>query len=103
LREQDYLARYGGEEFCVIITGLPASRAAEVIGRMLRVTPDNQTFSAGVASWNGKESPDCLVARADGALYDAKRSGRNRVTVAGDERDPATAPGRELEPVVTGG
>ena len=100
LREQDYLARYGGEEFCVIVTGLPAGKAAEVVGRLLAVTPDGQTFSAGVASWDGLESPERLLARADEALYHAKHNGRNRVTVAeprAAQRDASTVPPRDLE------
>jgi diguanylate cyclase (GGDEF)-like protein len=97
LRDQDYLARYGGEEFCVIVTGLAAEKAADVVGRLLAVTPDGQTFSAGVASWDGVESPERLVARADEALYHAKRNGRNRVTLAGlsqHQRDELAAPPR---------
>jgi diguanylate cyclase (GGDEF)-like protein len=101
LREQDYLARYGGEEFCVMVTGLAAEKAADVLGRLLAATPDGQTFSAGVASWDGVESPERLVARADEALYHAKRNGRNRVTLAGlsaHQRDELAAPPRETAP-----
>jgi diguanylate cyclase (GGDEF)-like protein len=100
LRDQDYLARYGGEEFCVIVTGLTAGPAADVVARLLAATPDGQTFSAGVASWDGLESPEKLVARADEALYHAKRNGRNRVTVAEPrptQRDASDAPPRDLE------
>jgi diguanylate cyclase (GGDEF)-like protein len=82
LRDQDYLARYGGEEFCVMITGLVASNAKVIAERLLAVTPDGQTFSAGVATWDGVEAPERLVARSDEALYHAKHAGRNRVTVA---------------------
>jgi diguanylate cyclase (GGDEF)-like protein len=82
LREQDYLARYGGEEFCVMITGSPAARAVPVLERLLAATPDGQTFSAGVATWDGAEPAASLFARADAALYHAKRAGRARVIVA---------------------
>jgi diguanylate cyclase (GGDEF)-like protein len=82
LREQDYIARYGGEEFCVMITGSPAARAVPVLERLLTATPEGQTFSAGVATWDGAETAESLVARADAALYHAKRSGRARVIVA---------------------
>jgi diguanylate cyclase (GGDEF)-like protein len=82
LRDQDYLARYGGEEFCVMVTGRTAAAAVEVIERLLGSTPDGQTFSAGLADWDGVESPESLVARTDEALYHAKRAGRNRVTLA---------------------
>jgi diguanylate cyclase len=82
LRDQDYLARYGGEEFCAMVTGRTAPEAIDVIERLLAATPDGQTFSAGLADWDGVESPESLLARADEALYHAKRSGRNRVTLA---------------------
>jgi PleD family two-component response regulator len=45
--------------------------------------PGNQTVSAGVACWNGRESAEELVGRADAALYEAKRSGRDRLVTAG--------------------
>jgi hypothetical protein len=45
------------------------------------VTPEAQTFSAGVVCWDGQEISDELVARADRALYAAKAAGRDRVTV----------------------
>ena len=40
--------------------------------------PLGQTASAGIAAWDGTESAQELLARADAALYDAKRSGRAR-------------------------
>jgi diguanylate cyclase len=40
--------------------------------------------SAGVACWNGRESAEELVGRADAALYEAKRTGRDRLVAAGD-------------------
>lgn len=40
------------------------------------------TFSAGVAARRRNETPDELLARADGALYEAKETGRDRVVVA---------------------
>ncbi len=53
----------------------------------MTVTPLGQTFSAGLAQWDGAETSDELVARADAALYTAKRGGRDRVEVA---QQPAT-------------
>jgi PleD family two-component response regulator len=41
---------------------------------------------AGVAQWNGYESADALIDRADLALYNAKRSGRDRATAAASGR-----------------
>jgi PleD family two-component response regulator len=45
--------------------------------------PGGQTVSAGVASWNGRESAEELVGRADAALYQAKRNGRDQLVTAG--------------------
>ena len=56
--------------------------AVHLIERMRAATPAGQTCSAGVAHWNGEETPEDLVARADSALYEAKHSGRDRVVVA---------------------
>ncbi|MBL7255698.1 GGDEF domain-containing protein [Actinoplanes sp. LDG1-01] len=82
LRAYDVLARYGGEEFVVLLTGSPATEAVTAIERLRDVTPQNQTFSAGLAEWDQQETPDELIARADVALYAAKAAGRNRVCLA---------------------
>jgi diguanylate cyclase (GGDEF)-like protein len=82
LRSVDQLARYGGEEFIVLLPGAEAPEAAAVLDRMRAVTPAQQTFSAGLVVWDGNETSDELVARADRALYEAKTGGRDRIAVA---------------------
>ena len=58
-----------------------------MLERLRAVTPQGQTFSAGLAGWDGREASDQLVARADRALYAAKASGRDRVIA--DRHQPA--------------
>ncbi|BCJ73620.1 hypothetical protein CS0771_31640 [Catellatospora sp. IY07-71] len=82
LREVDYLARYGGEEFLVLLPDADGVRAGQVVDRLRNTTPLGQTFSAGIATWDGRETSDELVARADSALYAAKQAGRNRTVLA---------------------
>ncbi|WP_221327866.1 GGDEF domain-containing protein [Actinoplanes sp. L3-i22] len=82
IRNQDLLARYGGEEFILLLPDCDAATATEILHRLRAVTPDAQTFSAGVATWDHHESADDLVARADAALYAAKHAGRDRSVVA---------------------
>ena len=77
LRETDTLARYGGEEFAVVLPGCTAEIAGAVLERLRALTPEGQTCSVGLAEWSPGESDADLVARADAALYDAKRAGRD--------------------------
>ena len=81
LRENDTLARYGGEEFAVALPGCSPDVAERVLARLRRLTPEGMTCSVGVASWAGESATD-LVARADEALYAAKRGGRDALVRA---------------------
>ena len=90
LRVTDFIARYGGDEFVLVLADCPIGEAMAVIQRIRAVTPDGQTCSAGVAAWDGEESADMLVGRADAVLYEAKRSGRGRVVAADTDTDTGT-------------
>jgi diguanylate cyclase (GGDEF)-like protein len=79
LRAGDVLARYGGEEFIVLLPGSDIGEATAVLDRLRAATPLNQTFSAGLASWDGEEPSETLIGRADAALYAAKAAGRDRI------------------------
>jgi diguanylate cyclase (GGDEF)-like protein len=86
LRSTDFVARYGGEEFLVVLPGTDADgaeRAFAELHRTFRHADDlsGVTFSAGVAAWDGAESTDELISRADRALYAAKAGGRDRTVV----------------------
>jgi diguanylate cyclase len=92
IREVDVVCRYGGEEFVVVLPGAGADGAQFVIDRMrgmLEKTPLaagslklQLRFSAGVAELGPSDTGATMLKRADQALYDAKRAGRNRVVVA---------------------
>jgi diguanylate cyclase (GGDEF)-like protein len=92
LRIADQLARYGGEEFILLLPDADADLAAEILQQLRRVTPAGQTFSAGVAVWDGAESSDELIGRADQALYAAKAGGRNRTERAVDRSAEVSQP-----------
>ncbi len=86
LRKQDFMARYGGEEFIVIMPGTDRE-GAKLLGEKLRAhvasldfpNIGQVTISVGCAEYVPEEPMSELVARADAALYQAKRLGRNRV------------------------
>jgi diguanylate cyclase (GGDEF)-like protein len=82
LRPYDVLARYGGEEFSLLLPDVDLEDAATLIERLRAATPEGETCSAGIASWDGEEGPGILVGRADAALYEAKRAGRDRIALA---------------------
>ncbi len=102
LRDGDIVSRYGGEEFLVVLTGTTASEASAVAERIRKSVesfrlntsgdaPARQvTISIGLALWEGDETPEMLIKRADEALYDAKRSGKNQTVVAPPPQDNGT-------------
>ena len=91
LRKEDLLARYGGEEFVVLLPGAAeeaAAALAERIREQVSALPMDAnghrarvTVSIGVATEAGDTLPslEAMLGRADEALYQAKREGRNRV------------------------
>jgi diguanylate cyclase (GGDEF)-like protein len=83
LRGHDLVARYGGEEFAVLLPECRLASARVVAERLRAVVPDGATASIGLAEWDGSEDVTALIARADAALYEAKRAGRDRVVHAG--------------------
>ncbi|WP_342119394.1 GGDEF domain-containing protein [Pseudoduganella sp. OTU4001] len=92
LRSMDVIARFGGEEFLILLPETTIEAATATMTRLQRELTrhffmhENEkvliTFSAGVALRRPNENQTDLVKRADGAMYKAKKSGKNRVEVA---------------------
>lgn len=110
LRTSDVRCRYGGDEFLIILPNTPlsgAQQAAESVrqrigtlaitagGKSIRVTVSIGIAAAGPADLGVA----ALMERADGALYQSKREGRDRWTVAGT---PAPAPAQPIAPPALG-
>lgn len=79
LRPEDCLSRFGGDEFVVVLPGCTEPDASAIVERLRLAAPDEVTCSVGVATWRSGETDAALLKRADAALYDAKRLGRNRI------------------------
>lgn len=77
VRGADMLVRFGGEEFLVVLPDCSLDEASEIVERLRVATPGEQTCSAGLAAWDGVESIDELISRADAAVYMAKAGGRD--------------------------
>jgi diguanylate cyclase (GGDEF)-like protein len=96
-RDTDVVARYGGEEFAIIFADTPAVSARDAANRMREIVAKREfviksigrtlrvTMSVGAAIYphDGATTTD-LVARADAALYFAKKNGKNQVAMAGE-------------------
>ncbi|HEV8691423.1 MAG TPA: diguanylate cyclase [Ideonella sp.] len=92
LRPVDVVARFGGEEFVVLLPGTPVEEAQKVLTRLQRELTASLfmhdgkevfvTFSAGVTSYRLGERVEEALERADEALYEAKRTGKNRTCIA---------------------
>lgn len=91
LRPTDLVARYGGEEFVVLLPDTPLEEGEQILTRLQRSLTGSLfmheqrqvfvTFSAGVTAYRAGERIEVALERADEALYEAKRTGKNRTCV----------------------
>ena len=104
-RAYDTVARMGGEEFTILCPGLDVVEARAIAERIVESTPAacepalegryRQTVSVGIALYPDHSTfGDGLLRKADAALYEAKREGRNRVVVASHSPETPVAAGR---------
>ncbi len=100
LRSSDVPARYGGDEFVMLLPQTGADRAYVLAERIMeRFTAETAErfphlgvgMSVGIASleWADAEDAAALIRAADRSLYQAKSAGKNRIVVAGTQREPA--------------
>ncbi|MFM9917118.1 MAG: GGDEF domain-containing protein [Rhizobacter sp.] len=91
LRPTDLVARYGGEEFVVLLPETPVDEGQQILTRLQRSLTGGLfmheqksvlvTFSAGVTAYRAGERIEDALERADLALYQAKRAGKNRTLI----------------------
>ena len=103
LRTSDIICRYGGDEFVALLPQFPSAKAAETAER-LRSAVENTSFdvdgekitttvSIGVASYPDKVSKtSALMEKADEALYESKKAGRNKVVVYVENQSQSQTP-----------
>lgn len=94
MRQTDVFGRYGGEEFLLILTGSSAQAARDAAERIRAAVGSRDwtaaapglsvTVSVGITSFRKGDSIEQLLKRADNALYQAKRTGRNRIVTLDD-------------------
>jgi diguanylate cyclase len=92
IRNFDRFGRFGGEEFMLVLPDTPRDAALRILDRLRAIVADldwsafspgmRVTVSAGIATLEPNDTPDTVLARADGALYEAKAQGRNRIVSA---------------------
>jgi diguanylate cyclase (GGDEF)-like protein len=90
-RQTDVVARYGGEEFIIMLSGAGANEALAVAEKIRLAVAEKRfrfkgdlyspSISLGVAEYAGEKAKDELIGKADSALYESKRAGKNKASV----------------------
>lgn len=89
LRETDFVARFGGEEFAMLLAGSSKDDAIKLANTIRSAISGSGfhsgggkvpvTISCGIGSFQDEDTPEEVFSRADNALYEAKRAGKDRV------------------------
>ena len=89
VRDGDKVFRYGGEEFVILLNRIDNKHCQQTAQRILELIRDNKliykgenlsvTMSIGTTKFTHEDTPNSLIARADKALYRAKRNGKNQM------------------------
>jgi len=87
LRKTDFVGRYGGEEFCMLLPGSTLEKSALVVEQIRKAVEESKfhsgnkpvslTISCGYTQFRDEDSPEQAFNRADKALYQAKKQGKN--------------------------
>lgn len=88
IRKYDIAARFGGEEFIVLLPGTSLNKAEKLANRIRLIIEEDGvlkkpklTVSVGITEFRNKDSKKAFKQRADKALYQAKRTGRDKAIV----------------------
>jgi diguanylate cyclase (GGDEF)-like protein len=89
LRDGDKIFRYGGEEFIIILNRIDSQHCNKIADRLLNLIRSNKliykgvslniTASIGATNYISKDTPESLIARADEAMYKAKKNGKDQI------------------------
>ncbi len=98
LRPTDLIVRFGGDEFAILLPAEATATADRVRENLMDCSdpslPKGVTVSIGLTAATSSDDLDRLLERADGAMYDAKEQGRNRVAVRNPEHRGGPLPAK---------
>jgi diguanylate cyclase (GGDEF)-like protein len=83
LRAEDLMGRWDEDEFAIVLVNCTTVSAVQLCWRLREATPEGHSFSAGLVSYQGTETVDDLVERADDCLAQARAKGRDRTVAEG--------------------